>query len=275
MHPYWDSFLKPVLERLRPTVIVEIGVEAGKTTGRLLDLCAESGGTVHAIDPAPRFDVEAWTKRYAPSLVVHRASSLEVLPRLDRFDVVLIDGDHNWYTVFNELTAIDTRCTQLAQPFPVVFLHDVGWPYGRRDLYYDPDAIPAEFRQPHAKRGLLPGHPEPVLTGGVNATLNNALSENTPFNGVLTAVEDFLSKTTARLTFCTIPGFHGLGILRPTGLGDADRQLAAQLQALEVPDHLKRYIARLEHARLELKTQLSVRRRSAPGGALVGHLLRE
>lgn len=263
MHPYWDSFLHPLLVCLRPQVIVEVGAEAGKTTAKLLGLCAQTGGTVHAIDPAPRFDVEAWTKRYAPSLVVHRSSSLETLPRLDGLDVVLLDGDHNWYTVYHELTTIDTRCAELKQPFPLVFLHDIGWPYGRRDLYYDPRTIPDEFRQPHAKRGLWPGRPEPLRSGGVNATLENALSENTPFNGVLTAIEDFLSQTKTALSFSTIPGFHGLGILRPKTLGDANHELAAQLHALEVPDHLSRYIARLEQARLDLATRLSLARSPA------------
>ena len=39
-------------------------------------------------------------------------------------------------------------------PLPVCFLHDVGWPYGRRDLYYAPERIPEEFRQPWAQKGL-------------------------------------------------------------------------------------------------------------------------
>ena len=42
-------------------------------------------------------------------------------------------------------------------PLPVLILHDVCWPYGRRDLYYVPERIPEEFRQPYAQRGMRPG----------------------------------------------------------------------------------------------------------------------
>ena len=40
---------------------------------------------------------------------------------------------------------------------PVMILHDVAWPYGRRDLYYDPATIPEEFRQPYAQKGIAMG----------------------------------------------------------------------------------------------------------------------
>ena len=37
------------------------------------------------------------------------------------------------------------------RPLPLLVLHDVGWPYGRRDLYYDPDDIPASTASPWRK----------------------------------------------------------------------------------------------------------------------------
>jgi hypothetical protein len=29
----------------------------------------------------------------------------------------------------------------------MIFFHDVGRPYGRRDMYYQPETVPPEFRQ--------------------------------------------------------------------------------------------------------------------------------
>ena len=37
-------------------------------------------------------------------------------------------------------------------------MHDVGWPYGRRDLYYAPEQIPEEFRQPYRRAGHAAGN---------------------------------------------------------------------------------------------------------------------
>jgi hypothetical protein len=41
---------------------------------------------------------------------VYRGNSLQVLPQVrEVYDCVLIDGDHNWHTVFNELRLIHLR----------------------------------------------------------------------------------------------------------------------------------------------------------------------
>ena len=68
------------------------------------------------------------------------------------------------------------------------------WPYGRRDLYYQPDTIPAEFRHPFAEKGIVRGQSRLAEVGGLNSrNYQNALEEGGPKNGVLTAIEDFLA----------------------------------------------------------------------------------
>src|ERR1039457_6819312 len=85
--------------------------------------------------------------------------SLEVLPELsDAFDCVLIDGDHNWYTVFHELNVISDR--DLLKPGGMVFFHDVEWPYGRRDMYFQPETIPQKYRHSCAQKGIVEGQSE-------------------------------------------------------------------------------------------------------------------
>ncbi len=73
-------------------------------------------------------------------------------------------------------------------------MHDVGWPYGRRDLYYAPDQIPEEFRQPYRRAGMRPGPRSCSSTGGINPTMCNAELEGGPRNGVMTALDDFLAE---------------------------------------------------------------------------------
>ena len=131
---------------------------------------------------------------------------------------MLIDGDHNWYTVFNELKTVERLCAERSQDFPLVLLHDIGWPYGRRDLYYDPKSIPEEHRKPYDKKGMLPSVPDLVEEGGMNRHLNNAVREHEPKDGVLTAIEDFLGASQYALDLLELPGVHGLGILAPEPL---------------------------------------------------------
>ena len=58
---------------------------------------------LHVIDPVPDFDPDEHETQFAGQYVFHRDLSLNVLGDLPPMDAALIDGDHNWYTVYNEL----------------------------------------------------------------------------------------------------------------------------------------------------------------------------
>lgn len=63
-------------------------------------------------------------------------NSLEVLPKMAeagmRFDVVLIDGDHNYHTVSRELSMLE----DLVVPNPLVICDDYSGRWSERDLWY-------------------------------------------------------------------------------------------------------------------------------------------
>ena len=214
MRRFWSSVIAPLLTALQPATLVEIGALRGDHTRRLLDFCRGHAAVLHAVDPLPVFDVPAWQQTYGACFVFHRQLSLEALPLVGPMDAVLLDGDHNWHTVFHELTLIDRLARQRGQPLPLICLHDVGWPYGRRDMYYNPASIPPEYRQPYRRAGLDLNSSELLATGGLSAHLHHAIQEGGPRNGVLTAVEDYLAAAPpGSLHFSQVPGFHGLGVL--------------------------------------------------------------
>ena len=243
--------VEPILQASQPKVIVEIGSSQGVNTENLLEYCRRHDARLHVIEPAPLYDVEAFGLEYGERFVLHEGLSLDILPEIESFDAVLIDGDHNWYTVFNELKLIEQKSLENSQDFPLVLLHDVGWPYGRRDLYYDPDTIPKEHRKPYAKKGISWGEPGLVPEGGMNQNLDNAVMEGEPEEGVLTAVEDFLGETGYEVELQKLPGIHGLGVLAPKQLREKNPRLDAFLEELDFPPHVESYIEGLERARLE------------------------
>jgi hypothetical protein len=158
----------------------------------LAQFAAKRDISLHAVDPAPAFDVVEFEQRFDGAFEFHRERSHDALGEIGPAAAVLIDGDHNWYTVYGELARLETIAATADHHFPLTMLHDVEWPYARRDMYYDPDSIPEAWRQPWAHRGIRWG--EPLLDeagGGVNGHLANAIEEGGPCNGVLTAVEDF------------------------------------------------------------------------------------
>lgn len=271
MYFYWECVIEPLLVLRRPESIVEIGSENGKTTRLLLEFCSRCGAALHAVDPMPRFDVAAWQKEYGERFVFHETLSLDALPQIEEFDVVLIDGDHNWYTVYNELKLLEKRSADASRPFPLVLLHDVGWPFGRRDGYYDPDTIPPEYRHPHEGTNPAPGLPAAPGPLEEFRPLSYAKHEGGPRNGVLTAIEDFATEV-RDLQLIVLPGFHGLGLLFPSqGL---DEKLVGFLRTFDLPPVIRQYVEALESSRalLFFAWLAKVQGYDGPGGAAPGFL---
>ena len=262
MHQFWDTIIEPVLLRLQPESLIEIGADEGKNTANLLDFCKQTDAVLHSVDPLPGFDVAAWQSQYGKLFIFHQTLSLNAIPEIDRFDVVLIDGDHNWYTVFNELILIEKQCKKLKQPFPIVILHDIGWPYGRRDLYYNPENIPDTFRKPFKRQGMWYGSAELLENGGLNPHLDNSIYENDLRNGVLTAVEDYMNETMEPLELINIPGLYGLGILFPKSIQENNKALFEFFEAISISTVAKQYFDRLEGARIQANLLLQERNTS-------------
>lgn len=194
--------------------IVEIGSEYALGTRQVANYALEKGGVVHAIDPAPSCNVEDLKKTYGEALIFHEALSLEALPKIGAFDLALIDGDHNWYTVYHELKAIAENHAGLPEEaFPMLFFHDTGWPYGRRDLYYDIDTIPEAYRHPTQRAGIIPGEAELVDGQGLNPDLLHAVHEGGARNGVRTAIDDFIEESKIAFDCLFMPMLFGFGIV--------------------------------------------------------------
>jgi cephalosporin hydroxylase len=234
MFHFWNDVVAPVIEAAGAHRIVEVGALRGENTERMLDRLG-TDVELHVIDPLPEFDPSEHERRFAGRYVFHRDLSVNVLGDLPPMDVALIDGDHNWYTVHTELRLLADVARAAGAPFPVAILHDVCWPYGRRDLYYDPDTIPAEHRHPWRRAGINPGQSELVAGGGsgLNADLANAEQEGGPRNGVMTGLEDFVAAYDRPLRTVVVPIYFGLAIV-------VDEARIVERPALrEVLDHLE------------------------------------
>ncbi len=253
MNRFWSAVLEPLLLAVKPAVIVEIGCERGANTRNLAAFCADHGCRLHVIDPAPALDpheLARWTAQTQFGFTLHKSLSLEVLPKLERVDVVLVDGDHNWYTVFHELHALEQAALSSDGKPPLIVLHDVGWPYGRRDAYHDPAKIPDEYRQPFGCEGLQPGERGLAGQAGFNQEVHHAVHEGGARNGVLTAVEDFIASSQVEYRFVAVPILHGLGILCPAALAGWNEELAQLLDRLPALLHEGKLLETIESERI-------------------------
>ena len=173
MDKHLESIIRPILDQRMPQCLLEIGVCEGAMTLPLLRWCKKNNARLTSLDPV------AWSGHlpeeiragYGDYIFKNReaAAAAEIAaPYLEqaqeeglleywdcvkdlslnylssaggKFDAVFIDGDHNFYTVYNELLHLDDRTTDGA----VIFLHDVAGKWPRQDQYYDSTNVPAEF----------------------------------------------------------------------------------------------------------------------------------
>jgi len=238
-----------ILELAGARHVVEIGAEYGGMSERMADHLAPRDGRLTSIDPTPKPEFLAWAARNAH--VEHVAQpSLDAIPALGDVDAWVIDGDHNWFTVYNELRKIDALGKRDGKPL-LAILHDIHWPSGRRDMYYAPETIPAAFRHAYSyDAGAIPGQ-SALIDGGFRGMGHFAwaLHEGGPRNGVLTAVEDFLEeehRAGRKLGFAEIPAVFGLGIIFAL---DAD--WSGGVAETVLPYHDNKLLRTLEQNRLQ------------------------
>ena len=192
--------------------VVEIGAFRGSLTEVLLDWAAGSGAAVTAVDTTP--PPELLTLAQAnPALRLRRETSHEVLREIDPPDAVILDGDHNYFTLSTELAIIAERAA--GATLPLLLFHDVCWPHARRDSYYAPERVPAAQRQPLVHDAHLRPEVEGVADTGLPFDCA-AAREGGPGNGVLTAIEDFLADRQG-LRLAVVPAFFGFGVVWQEG----------------------------------------------------------
>ena len=235
-----EEVLLPCLDAAGARSVIEVDAYAGDLTGALVDWAVGAGARVWAVDPSPQDRLVQLANERA-ELELVRKTSFEALGQVPLADAVIIDGDHNYYTVSQELRIIGERAAE--GELPLLIFHDVCWPHGRRDDYYAVERIPPEHRQPIAEGGGL--HPdEPGIRPGGLPYRAAAAREGGARNGVLTAVEDFLSQQKA-MRLAVVPAFFGLGVA-----WDRNAPWAEAVSAVIDPWDRNAVLARLEQNRV-------------------------
>jgi len=245
LHEY-ASLIEGLLDDARPGRVLEIGAEAGEATRDLTRWCERHDAELVVVEPEP---VPAIAELAAGSarITLIAGRSPAALAQVQRCDVCLIDGDHNYWTVKRELEWAVSQAEQAGEPL-LAILHDVGWPCARRDQYYEPTALPPKAVHPHSfVEGARPGHPR-TAPGGWRGRGSFAFAreEGGPDNGVLTAIEEVLEGH-EDLRFAGVPAVFGLGVLWSHDASWADLVAARLAPWADSP-----LLERLERNRVDL-----------------------
>lgn len=209
------SNFKPIFEEAfalrKPKKIVEIGSEYGGSTKVFLEYAKAYDAHLYIIDPFPYIDINEELKSFRGYFTHIKKLSLDALPKMENIDLFIIDGDHNYYTVINELSIIYKN-----NPTTWCFLHDVAWPWGYRDLYYNPELIPEKQRHEYTYDDGVDANNSLISRGGFYGAGKFAFAKQYggDKNGVKKAIEDFLLYND-NLFYNQINAIMGLGLIVP------------------------------------------------------------
>jgi hypothetical protein len=223
--------------------VVEVGVESGQVSSLYTELGASD---VYCVDPAPTDALRATLARN-PKLHLVEKPSPAVLAELPVADLYVLDGDHNYAIVYNELSWVMKNA-----PDAVVALHDVLWPCSRRDLYYQPSTVAAEDTLPETDEGSTVWHDETTPAGFVGGgAFTIAQQAGGEHNGVLTAVEDAVAQGGGDWLLEIVPAVFGMGVVARKGSTGTEALMAAL-----APYTSSKLLSTLENNRIALYTRV-------------------
>jgi hypothetical protein len=248
---YWEIIDRLLLlqDSVNPVAICEIGLDRGTTTRRLLEWITAHERELWCIDPEPPVDIDRACSESGRATVIRRRSPAALGSIHQMLNFWIIDADHNYWSITQELATIHDQHLERLEDGGVVLVHDVGWPWARRDMYYDPSALPPDAVHLHSwKLGVQLGNPRLTPSGlrGEGA-FAPAIDEGGAHNGVLTGVEEFLARHPDTYEFALVPLFFGLGIIWTS----RHRRSAAIREAC-APFDMSRLLQRAETNRLAL-----------------------
>lgn len=258
------EFVFGLIEALEIRSVCEIGSEGGLMSEELhRRYNAGKLDRLTIVDPYPTADVSAYGDDQGCKVI--NKLSLDALPDLPAHDLYIVDGDHNYYTVYHELKSI------LSNPEALVIMHDVCWPCANRDQYYDIETIPAAHRQPAGDNSIHPASTT-IVDYGFNGAEHFLIAdeEGGDGNGVFAAVEDIAKEFDVE--FSSFPVLLGIGFLHRKGYSNSgklaqltnlgglepllwrleENRLTNYLRVIELQNQFRDEVARIFYGRISL-----------------------
>ena len=174
MYQLFENYTLKILNSLKPKRILEIGVFEGANTAKILGWCKSNGSHLTSVDPCewtgdvlpksfrapyknnslkltPKYLINIYEKAIEKFWSVKKKTSLDYLKNeKKKFDLIILDGDHNYYTVLNELNSLKKNFNKNF----CILLHDIYGKWARNDKYYNISEIPKRFRYSE-KEGVM------------------------------------------------------------------------------------------------------------------------
>ncbi|WP_295613110.1 hypothetical protein [uncultured Methanobrevibacter sp.] len=185
------------LSRFEVKKVLVIGLSNELLMNEIISYCINNHYSLYSIDSKINIrnlisGIDDLDENYLDGNIKHfNDDTLNILPNLEPFDAIFINDDPNWYTVYNELNLIKKNNPN----FPLVFVCNNKYPHKRRDSYINPNKIPKEYKNECCNDlPVIYKDGDETKQTMIKDGFCHAIHQDTPKNGVLTAIEDFLKE---------------------------------------------------------------------------------
>ena len=204
IHSVLDSY-----RHLKKIKILEIGIDKGHSALPIIhNLQAMyddftyfgidiklSPGVLSAIDQMEGVTFRKKDPNEITNVNLYEVNSLSILPMMvdagDKFDIIFLDGDHNYFTVINELIYLE----KLSHEGTVIICDDYFGRYESDDLFYSEREEYKNLRVNEANTPELNLHGDPVVNPKKATPVISIDVGGVKKAGVRTAVDEFINNS--------------------------------------------------------------------------------
>lgn len=204
------EIVNKVLDNTDSKKIILIGCKNEKLFDFILKYIKSNSGELILIEPQLKVNINKFITEDISNFTLLKQDSLKILENFKEYDAIFLDGNPNWYTLFTELRIIEKNCNK----FPLIFVCNSIFPNERRDTYYYFDNIPSNYIHINSKKLIIS---EDLIDKSKKIVIEDenyhAIYSNSQKNGVLTAIEDYIQKTTLNIGKTLIDSKTGMLLL--------------------------------------------------------------
>jgi predicted O-methyltransferase YrrM len=134
------TWIKQQLYKIKEPKILEIGTDKGVSFISLAYFLARTKPlfSIYGIDIFIREEFELMARNIdlteGQDIKIYRGNSLQILPTLwEEFDIILLDGDHNYFTISKELEILENLVNK---DNSIIIIDDYFGRWSEKDLFY-------------------------------------------------------------------------------------------------------------------------------------------
>ena len=203
MHLFWKDIILPIMTKINPNIIIEIGDENGIYTTDILEYCNKNNSRLTSIlTESPHFNINKISQEYGEKFNLNITSNPKDILTLNYSEIIFINEIPNYNTLSNTLKGLEDK---FKPKFPFVFMQNTC-----KTLKENETIAPIELGYFENYKNFYVFTKDNLSGNNETSHLNYTTNLKTE---IFNEIKTFISNTNLNISFINIPLCNGLGML--------------------------------------------------------------